>query len=257
MPETFLVLLAAGVMLAVVVVNPNDVTVQWLRLAGILALALAGLSFFFYLRGDQAVRYGAGLYLLAGLLILGQLGFAQMAWRRVQRGFALFMFGVAVMLAACIIVRDGQHPNDSLRYCWPVSLLAASGIAALTGLALMDMLLGHAYLTASRMSMRPFSRLNNALGVAMISRILVAVGLCLVLLRFRPIELFWDRFGLLVVTRWLVGLVVPGVFVYMARDCINRRATQSATGILYVAGLLIFIGELIALHLVRETALPF
>ena len=52
-------------------------------------------------------------------------------------------------------------------------------------------------------------------------------------------------------TRWLVGLLVPAVFVYMAHDCIKRRSTQSATGILYVAGVLIFIGEIVALYLVR------
>ena len=71
-----------------------------------------------------------------------------------------------------------------------------------------------------------------------------------------PIELFWARFGLHIGTRWLVGLVVPAVFVYMAHDCVKRRSTQSATGILYVAGVLIFIGELMALYLVRETGLP-
>ena len=72
-----------------------------------------------------------------------------------------------------------------------------------------------------------------------------------------PVENLWPWFGLYIMTRWLVGLAVPAVFVYMAQDCINRRSTQSATGILYVAGVLIFIGELIGLYLLRETGLPF
>ena len=55
----------------------------------------------------------------------------------------------------------------------------------------------------------------------------------------------------------LVGLGVPAAFVYMAHDCIRRRSTQSATGILYVAGVLVFLGEMVALYLVRETGLPF
>ena len=57
--------------------------------------------------------------------------------------------------------------------------------------------------------------------------------------------------------RWLVGLLVPAVFIYMADDCIRRRSTQSATGILYVTAVLIFIGEIVALYLVRATGLPF
>ena len=67
----------------------------------------------------------------------------------------------------------------------------------------------------------------------------------------------WQRDGLFILTRWLVGLLVPAVFVYMAHDCIKRRSTQSATGILYVAGVLIFIGEIVALYLVRSSGLPF
>ena len=50
---------------------------------------------------------------------------------------------------------------------------------------------------------------------------------------------------------------MPGVFTYMAHDCVRRRSTQAATGILYVTGVLVFIGEIIALYLVRETGLPF
>jgi hypothetical protein len=58
-------------------------------------------------------------------------------------------------------------------------------------------------------------------------------------------------------TRWAVGLGVPAAFIYMAHDCIRRRSTQAATGILYVTGVLVFIGEIVALYLLRETGLPF
>ena len=37
----------------------------------------------------------------------------------------------------------------------------------------------------------------------------------------------------------------------------RRQADKPGTGILYVAGILIFIGEIIALYLLRETKLPF
>jgi hypothetical protein len=121
----------------------------------------------------------------------------------------------------------------------------------------MDMLLGHAYLTASKMTLRPFKRLNNTLGIVILVRTAIAIPGVLWLNSRFPIYLFWDVFGLFTITRWLVGLVVPGVFILMARDCIGRRATQSATGILYVAGVLIFVGELLALYLLRETGLPF
>src|SRR6267142_2091212 len=86
-----------------------------------------------------------------------------------------------------------------------------------------------------------------SLAVMTVLRAICAIGIAMVMLQRRPIELFWDRFGLFVITRWAVGLLIPALFIYMAYDCIKRRATQSATGILYVAGILIFIGEIISL----------
>jgi uncharacterized membrane protein YgdD (TMEM256/DUF423 family) len=130
--------------------------------------------------------------------------------------------------------------------------LAAAGVAAASGLALMDMLLGHAYLTASKMTIAPFRRLNLRLAATLAVRAVLAGAATAMLSR----EVFM-RDGLFVIMRWLVGVVVPAVFVYMAHDCIKRRSTQSATGILYVAGVLIFIGEIVALYLVRSTGLPF
>ncbi len=105
--------------------------------------------------------------------------------------------------------------------------------------------------------MAPFQRLNLALGVAMVLRAGVAGGGVALFQSIHHVPMLWGRYGLLILTRWLIGLAVPGVFVYMAHDCIKRRATQSATGILYVAGVLIFIGELLALSLARDTGMPF
>ena len=82
-------------------------------------------------------------------------------------------------------------------------------------------------------------------------------ALCGILMEQRwPVELFWTRQGLLVGTRWLVGLLVPCVFVYMTHDCIKRRSTQSATGILYAAVILTFIGELMSQLMSAETLYP-
>ena len=124
---------------------------------------------------------------------------------------------------------------------------------AMTGLALMDMLLGHAYLTASQMTMAPFIRLNRFLLGAITASALVSIGS---LLLGHPDRMFWNIHGLYLGTRWLVGILIAVLFVFMAHDCIKRRSTQSATGILYVAGVLICVGEIIGLLLLKETGLP-
>jgi hypothetical protein len=281
MTETFLILLAAGVMLAAAVSKAqaygqqdarrehDGVTLQWLRLAGIIALALGALGLFFFLRRETPAessvfyhRLQLGLILAFMIAVLGQLAFVQIAWRGVQRAFALLCVIIGVMSGSGLL-HELMLPRGTAVVFQPKTLsialqtLACFGIGSMTGLALMDMLLGHAYLTASRMTMQPFRRLNNALAVSTVLRVLVAVGGVLAINAVRPVDRLWGIHGLFIATRYFVGFVVPAVFIYMAHDCIKRRSTQSATGILYVAGVLIFIGEIVALYLVRETGLPF
>ena len=267
MPESFLILLAGGAMLAAAVSNPRQVTVHWLRLAGIVALAFAGLAVFFVLRRDVTAdasalyrRIQSGVLVCTVVAILAQLAFVQMLLLPTQRICAALGFALAVMAGAGLIHERVPRSSSAASIAKPQAVVlqtvACAGVAALPGIALMDMLLGHAYLTAARMTIAPFRRLNVALAGVLVMRIIVGIGAIVLQSRF-PTELFWQRFGLLVATRWVVGLLVPAVFVYMAHDCIKRRSTQSATGILYVAGVLIFIGELVALYLTRETGLPF
>ena len=281
MTETFLILLAAGIMLAATVSKAqaygqsaerrehDGVTLQWLRLAGIIALALSALGLFFFVRRETPAEstvfyHRLQLWLIFAfmLAILAQLAFVQIAWRGVQRAFACVAVVVGVMsgsglLHELMLARGTAVAFQPKALSIGLQTLACFGVASMTGLALMDMLLGHAYLTASRMTMQPFRRLNNALAVATILRILVAVAGVLVINALRPVDRLWGIHGLFIGTRYFVGLLIPAIFIYMAHDCIKRRSTQSATGILYVAGVLIFIGEIVGLYLVRETALPF
>jgi hypothetical protein len=180
------------------------------------------------------------------LLLLAQLALVQTVRLNAQRVAAIAAFVLAV---ACGVLLLSDAP-----VLW--ATLACASIGAMTGFVLMDMLLGHAYLTAAKMTIAPFRQLHLTLAAVLALRILIgAVALGAQVMH--PLEQFWNRFGLYLCTRWFVGLIVPAVFVYMAYDCIRRRSTQSATGILYVTAVLIFIGELMALYLTRETGLPF
>src|SRR3954469_7797878 len=98
MPETFLILLAGGIMLAAAVSDPQQVTLLWLRLCGILALAMAGLSAFFLFRREGAVpRDGVVFTAATTVASLAQLAFVQIARRRTQQwlAFVAFFFAVA------------------------------------------------------------------------------------------------------------------------------------------------------------------
>jgi hypothetical protein len=53
-----------------------------------------------------------------------------------------------------------------------------------------------------------------------------------------------------------VGLIAVGVFAYMVSDCVARRATQSATGILYFGSVMAYVGELAGHQLTLEIGWP-
>ena len=246
-------------MLAAAVPRPADVALNWLRLCGILALVLGGLASFFYFSREahpaelspMLRNVQMGLLVSSIVLVLGQLAVVQLALRRTQRVIAAGAF-VACVLTGTNLLHEMMIPYGVAERYPPKLLsmalqtLAAAGVAGMSGLVLMDMLLGHAYLTASKMTMAPFRRLNLWVAGTLAARVvLTAVATALMTRQI------WLADGLFILTRWLVGLLVPAVFIYMAHDCIKRRATQSATGILYVAGVLIFIGEIVALYLVR------
>jgi hypothetical protein len=231
-------------MLAAAVADPRAVILRWLRLAGIIALCMAGLAAFF---AGRSVNVSLIATILA---ILGQLAFVQVAWRRTQRALATIAFGCAIAVATLSLQRI--NPTAGIALLAVVCALTAGVV----GVALMDMLLGHAYLNAADMTIAPFIRLNRVLAALLVMRGIVSVGGTFLMQSRHPIEMFWNLYGLYVGTRWLVGFGVAGMFVYMAHDCIKRRSTQSATGILYVADVLLFVAEIIGLYVMSETGFP-
>jgi anaerobic dimethyl sulfoxide reductase subunit C (anchor subunit) len=254
MPETFLILLGAGVMLTCAASDPKAVILRWLRLGGIIALCMSALAGFFLWRRDVVPAHSIALLAGAIVLILGQLAFVQVAHRQTQRLLSAAAAAVGVA-AGVVLLRSVLDPRAAAAPVWLLGIGALLAAGA-SGLSLMDMLLGHAYLNAAQMTMAPFRRLNLLLAATLALRGVMSIVVAPILQARHPLAMFWNLFGLYIGTRWLVGLLVPGVFVWMAHDCIRRRATQSATGILYVAAVLIFVGEMIGLYLMSETGLP-
>src|SRR5437763_9603473 len=100
MAEAFLVLLAAGVMMAAVISDPKQVTVNWLRLAGIIALAMTALSVYFFSRRDTTRQSEWILFGIVFLSILGHLGGIHMPIAAIARPFALAAAVGSVVLGA-------------------------------------------------------------------------------------------------------------------------------------------------------------
>lgn len=261
MLAVMLLLIAGGIGLAQAVSDPNQVTLRWLRLGGLIALSLiavAGVALAYapviHRRGDVGVIYSFEAAIAAATFPALQLILVQRGVRTAQRLVAAVAALAIPFIAGSLLVQpNGRALLWVSLERWPVMLLAAG----LSGGYLMTMLLGHAYLTAGgEMTQRPFMRL-----VCLLAGLLVLRGVASVLFGLRPWWLTEARpdawIATMITARYGVGLVVPAVFTFMVWDCVRRRSNQSATGILYVATVLVMIGEGIALGLIGETGAMF
>ncbi len=124
----------------------------------------------------------------------------------------------------------------------------------LLGLTLSAMFLGHWYLNTPTMLLAPLERLILLTAAALALRVLVsAAGL-----GFQVAEAAWpsSAIWLFIALRWLAGLLGAGGLTWMAWKTLLIPNTQSATGILYVAVLATFLGELTAMLLHVESRYP-
>jgi hypothetical protein len=143
---------------------------------------------------------------------------------------------------------DGEAPLAS-------RLVGDLTSAALLGSVLTAMLLGHSYLISPSLSIRPLLRLLAALAVAVAVR---AAADGYALSRWTAVHSFANLNAdetLWLPVRWLVGLAAPLGLDWMAWQAARIRSTQSATGILYVAVIFCFLGELTGL-LLRGEGIP-
>jgi hypothetical protein len=116
------------------------------------------------------------------------------------------------------------------------------------------MLLGHWYLNSPGMKLAPLRRLLAAMGAAVVLQFVVsAIGL---FYELRYASQISSHLLLFVLLRWSFGLIGVAALTWMAWRTLKIPNTQSATGILYVAVIGVFVGELTGLLLSAESAFP-
>lgn len=197
---------------------------------------------------------GAPVFFLAGLAFTAYLASALWGIGLPRLAYPLTLL-IAVGSAAWLIDQS-RAPSAAL---WTLAVLTRFASGFLMGAAVSAMLLGHHYLTAPTMTIEPLKRYARCMAWGMAVR----VGVALIGLGFtfstaagsalpRPEVLFGPPPGVLLAARWGVGLAAAGVAVWMAWSTTKIESTQSATGIMYIATILIFFGELTAMVLASD-----
>jgi hypothetical protein len=180
-----------------------------------------------------------------------------------RRSFAFrslsLLGGCAGLIAACRLALSAMPVWSSASR--NLSIINQLSAAVFLGSITVAWLLGHAYLTATKMTIAPLRHFSRVFTWCVWLRTaFVAASFAISLWVFREslsahlAELRGAWLYLLL--RVGVGLIGVGVFAYMVNDCVRLRSTQSATGILYFGSLLAYVGELAGLHLSREIGWP-
>lgn len=267
MLPTFLAQLAAGSALAVGVSEIRKVDWRYLRLMAIVSLAIVLIALLLVVRESLVEGYSSQRPAIAALIAACVIGaiwlFVNAAQgetiRAVQRLWAC-LFGAAAMAGAImlatgpdVVLAEGEATGGIHRALGAMTIVLGSG---LLGTATAAMLLGHRYLTDTGMSISPLKRLTQ-----LYLRILAVRGIWIIAASY-PLwsGTFAPRggymwFWLMISVRFGIGLFVTAVFAWMIRDCVNRRATQSATAIFYLSMIFIFLGELSGQYLLRTESL--
>lgn len=153
------------------------------------------------------------------------------------------------LVAACSLAAACVGEGSGL-----LSVLSVITSGLVLGLTMAAMLLGHWYLNSPGMELEPLRRLLVLIAFAVAAQIVVcSVGL---VGQMRAVDDVSFRWLLFVVLRWSFGLVGVVALVWMAWQTLKIPNTQSATGILYVAVIGVFVGELTGLLLSAESAFP-
>ncbi|HEV8059042.1 MAG TPA: hypothetical protein VGP68_04175 [Gemmataceae bacterium] len=241
----FCLRLAGGLLACLLLLRPAQVNPRFFRVQFLTALGLSVVAAFF-LRGSADlftwIVLGAGM----GLCFLGSL-----VWSLERApGGVIFIVSAAVATITALLQAAFLTFPDIATSTLAIDQLA-SGL--LLGMATTAMLMGHSYLIAPSMSLRPLLVLIGGFFAALVLRGAVGGWGLWDWTREHPL-LRLNEVNVLLPVRWVVGLVGPAILNILALQTARIRSTQSATGILYVVVILTFLGEVVSQVLFQMTS---
>jgi hypothetical protein len=234
----FLLRLAFGLAVGMAITSPQKVFSGFYRNHLYVTLGLATLAALVLAPSHQVAAIAAG-----AAAVLSFMGAAAWLYEAKRLGLVLIV-GVAICaLLAAVIADDTKNIFQQIA-------VVSSGLVL--GVVFAAMLLGHWYLNAPGMELEPLRRLLIVAGASVVIQMfVVGAGLTAEATHRSHIDIGWLLF---VALRWSFGLFGVMGLLWMAWQTLKIPNTQSATGILYVAVIGVFIGELTGLLLSAESA---
>jgi hypothetical protein len=250
----FLFRLTLGVAVAMGVTPSRHVTSGFFRvhlwvLMGV--QTLAALAFWSRQSGTPTQVHLAQAQLVCAILaaVVSYLGAVIWMYERTAVGKAAIWIIATLALAGCVLPLSPPIG-------WQVADRVTSSL--LLGLVTTAMLLGHWYLNTPTMKLEPLRKLVLLLGAAVLARAVVSgTGTWLeYAVRSASQNSAMQTWLLFLGLRWLAGIFGVLGLSWLTWQTLKIPNTQSATGILYAAVILAFIGELTSQLLSAEARYP-
>lgn len=236
----FLGHVAAGSSLQLSLMARYPVTPAFYRFTGGLTLVLLGTAVLVFPLPHVPTRSlsqsPATWQALSLLTLAGAVGLLWSRWR----GAGGRLFWPAGLLGIVSVAATGWAYESS----WVAVHFIVSSLVL--GAALLGMILGHWYLTEPGLPIAPLRFLSRVLFGALCLRGLLTAQ--------RVAAVGWPGLdpwpvGLFAGIRIVVGLVMPGLLAGLILYCVKTRSTMSATGLLYLALIMVGAGEAVARYL--------
>jgi hypothetical protein len=214
-----------------------------------------------------ASRFAMSVAILAGAAAaLSYLGSVCWLYEAKRVGVVLLWLVAGCSLAAALVGErwitsqsvasdsTSATPSDT-EATLPLRELSVVTSGLVLGVTFAAMLLGHWYLNSPGMELAPLRKLLQFMAAAVVAQMLLSAGGLIKEREYLTGEphIGWWMFVLL---RWSFGLLGVLALIVMAWKTLRIPNTQSATGILYVAVIGTFVGELMALLLSAESVYP-
>lgn len=263
----FLTQAAAGSLLAMIVVPVRAAGKLYFRFGAALAASVIALALGAAWWGGGAFA-GAGSLAAGGVALLVAAGLFHVERAPIGLGALLagMIFSIAGVGMDAWLVLPPETTASAMRLRF---LLDGLSGGLVTGSVTMAMVLGHYYLNIPGLPSRHLERLTLLCMAALGARaVILGTNLAIHRSVWLPLagllaggdfagDTALDPFAaVLLLLQVLAGILVPFVFCLMAWRSAKIASTQSATGILYVALIVVMMGELAGRSLVAMTRLP-
>lgn len=235
-----LLAIAIGTTASMLVIVRDDMEPKFFRVNAIISSVIFALAYLFMHEKPALILSALTLVYAATVLWL-------------PSGFERLILCVVLIYGAISI----HHHLLPATLHWNVVSILLCGL--LMGFSLVAMNVGHWYLSATKLSIRPLKAVTLSILILLFIRLCWLLSLFVfswssIQQLFQMEHLIWMVFAMV---RILFGVLGPLALGYMTWETIKLNATQSATGILYALLALVLVGEASSIFLTLETTLPF